>query len=99
MMHNEKDKQSKGHTECSKRSNERSQMTTSDFDSKVSSMKDVLLDVAPEELINAINCQWLKIIQIEITEKKMYKSRKTSSTFRKWCTHQLRHQVESLRIG
>ena len=28
------------------------------------------LDVAPEELINAINCQWLKIIQIEITEKK-----------------------------
>ena len=100
MMHNEKDKQSKGHTECYKRSNERSQMITSDFESKVSSMKDVLLDVALKELINIINCQWLKIIQIEITGKKtMYKSRKTSSTFRKWCTHQLRHQVKSLRIG
>ena len=83
MMHNEKDKQSKGHTECSKRSNERSQMTTSDFDSKVSSMKDVLLDVAPEELINAINCQWLKIIQIEITEKK------------KQCTKAGRHLAHS----
>jgi len=70
MMHNEKDKQSQGHTECYKRSNERSQMITSDFESKVSSMKDVLLDVALKELINTISCQWLKIIQIEITEKK-----------------------------
>ena len=70
MMHNEKDKQSKGRTECYKRSNERSQMITSDFESKVSSMKDVLLDVALKELINIINCQWLKIIQIEITGKK-----------------------------
>ena len=52
MMHNEKDKQSQGHTECYKRSNERSQMITSDFESKVSSMKDVLLDVALKELIN-----------------------------------------------
>ena len=33
-------------------------------------MKDVLLDVALKELINTISCQWLKIIQIEITEKK-----------------------------
>lgn len=46
----------------------KSQTITSDFESKVSSTKDVF-DVALKELINIIIFQWLKIIQIEITEK------------------------------
>lgn len=29
----------------------------------------------------------------------MYKSRKTSSTVRKRCSHRLRHQVKNLRTG
>lgn len=47
----------------------KSQMITSDFEYKVNSMKDVIFDVALKELINIINFQWLKIIQVEITEK------------------------------
>ena len=47
----------------------KSQMITSDFEFKVNSMKDVLFGVALKELINSINFQWLKIIQVEVTEK------------------------------
>lgn len=51
-------------------------MITSHFESKVNSVKDVLFGVALKELINTINFQWLKIIQVEITEKNKVQKQK-----------------------
>lgn len=56
-------------------------------------IKDVMFDVALKELINIINCQWLKGVQAESMVQAKFKSRKASSMFRKGCTLQLGYQV------